>query len=122
NIAPIRCARSAVRRPCCRRTACWCWLDVPRHLNFFTETSLRAFAGRAGLAVRDCQYWGYGRQFGDDWLDTQAGIAAVMDGQPAADAACRARQRRQAWALMARTAFAGHARKYDSVRLICRRA
>jgi 2-polyprenyl-3-methyl-5-hydroxy-6-metoxy-1,4-benzoquinol methylase len=100
----------------------WLWLDVPRHLNFFTETSLRAFAGRAGLRVVDCQYWGYCRQVLPDWLEQQATIAACLDGRSEPKPADLARQRAQAWALIARTALAGRARKYDSVRLICQRA
>lgn len=98
----------------------WHWLDVPRHLNFFTETSLRAFAARAGLQVRDCQYWGWCRQVQPDWLTAQASIAACLQGRDCTPSD-QARQRTQAWTLLARTALAGPARKYDSVRLICTR-
>ncbi|MDO9525932.1 MAG: class I SAM-dependent methyltransferase [Gemmobacter sp.] len=99
----------------------WFWLDVPRHLNFFTEDSLRAFASRAGLKVTACEYWGYARQMLEGWLEAQAEIAACMDGRDAARPADLARQRRLAWRLMARTAWAPAAAKYDSVRLICQR-
>lgn len=100
----------------------WHWLDVPRHLNFFTEASLRAFAAGAGLQVTGCEYWGYVRQFLPEWLATQADIAARMEGRAAAAPSDLARQTRQAWGLLARTALAGRAAKYDSVRLICRHA
>jgi SAM-dependent methyltransferase len=100
----------------------WYWLDVPRHLNFFTEASLRAFAARAGLQVIACEYWGYCRQFLDDWLATQAAIAAHMADRARPTAEDLARQRRLGLSLLARTALAGRAAKYDSVRLICRRA
>ena len=100
----------------------WFWLDVPRHLNFFTEASLRGFAKAAGLTVERCEYWGYARQMLEGWLESQALITACMEGRGTATAADMARQRRQAWALMARTALAPAAAKYDSVRLICRKA
>lgn len=100
----------------------WFWLDVPRHLNFFTEDSLRGFAKAAGLSVERCEYWGYARQMLEGWLESQALITACMEGRSTATAADMARQRRQAWALMARTALAPAAVKYDSVRLICTKA
>jgi len=100
----------------------WSWLDVPRHLNFFTESSLRAFAARAELQVTGCEYWGYCRQLLPSWLATQATIAARMAGRTWPEPAELARQRRLGWALLARTALAGRAAKYDSVRLLCRRS
>lgn len=98
----------------------WLWLDVPRHLHFFTETSLRAFAGRAGLVVERVEYWGYVRQLLTDWIAAEAAIAARFGAGPAR--AAEAAARRRAWALLARGALSGRARKYDSVRLICRPA
>lgn len=100
----------------------WFWLDVPRHLNFFTEHSLRAFATGAGLKVVRCEYWGYARQMLEGWLEAQAEITACMDDRAAPTPADMARQRRQAWALMVQTALAPPHIKYDSVRLICQTA
>ena len=100
--------------------ACWHWLDVPRHLNFFTETSLRALVARTGLAVERVEWWGYARQFHPDWIATEAQAEAIFAGQAAADASRLARHRRRAWGLLARTLFAPAAQRYDSVRLILR--
>jgi SAM-dependent methyltransferase len=98
----------------------WLWLDVPRHLHFFTESSLRAFAERAGFRVERVEYWGYVRQLLTDWIAAEAAIAGLFSGRPARAAEPEARRR--AWALLALGALAPASRKYDSVRLICRPA
>lgn len=101
--------------------AFWRWLDVPRHLNFFTETSLRSLVTQAGLEVVRCDYDGYTRQFLPDWITDEARIEATLKGQRATPA-WRSRHLGRALRLLARTALARPARKYDSVRLVCRRA
>jgi len=101
--------------------AFWRWLDVPRHLNFFTETSLRGFAERAGLRAERCEYWGFTRQFLPDWIADETQIESILDGTPI-NAAARRRHVLRAARLLIQSAFAPAARKYDSVRLICRRA
>lgn len=104
-----------------RHGAGWRWADMPRHLNFFTEASLRGFAERAGLVVERCEYWGYCRQFLPEWLADQALIEARLSAMPQSPPRFR-RQEWRALVLLLRTALAAPARKYDSVRLICRRA
>lgn len=101
--------------------AYWRWLDVPRHLNFFTESSLRAFVGRAGLEVVRCDFDGYTRQFLPDWIGDEAMIEAILDGRPP-ETARRFRHLWRAIRLLARTAFAPASLKYDSVRMVCRKA
>src|SRR5690554_1503550 len=101
--------------------AFWRWLDVPRHLNFFTETSLRSLVAQAGLEVVRCDYDGYTRQFLPDWIADEARIEAALKGQRVTPA-WRSRHLGRALRLLARTALARPARKYDSVRLVCRRA
>ncbi|MFN3955768.1 MAG: class I SAM-dependent methyltransferase [Pararhodobacter sp.] len=103
-----------------RYGASWRWVDVPRHLNFFTESSLRACARAAGLVVVRSEYWGYCRQFLPDWIAEQALIEARLSDDASATPRIRAWEWR-ALDMLARTAFAAPARKYDSVRLICRR-
>ncbi|KPQ06078.1 MAG: Methyltransferase domain [Rhodobacteraceae bacterium HLUCCA12] len=100
--------------------AFWRWLDVPRHLNFFTESSLRAFAARANLRVTRCDYDGYTRQFLPDWIADEARIDAILQGRTAQTADLR-RHTWRALRLLVTTAFARNARKYDSVRIICTR-
>lgn len=98
----------------------WHWLDVPRHVHFFTETSLRTLAARAGLSVKRSEYWGYVRQFAPEWIETEARIAACMRGETTTKAHVRQQERASLWLLL-RTLFAPAPRKYDSVRLICRK-
>lgn len=102
--------------------AAWHWLDVPRHLNFFTDASLTALASRAGLRVERREWWGYARQLHPDWIATEAHAAAVFAGAARADRKRLARHRLRAMGLLAATALAGPQRRYDSVRLILRAA
>lgn len=92
--------------------AAWPWLDVPRHLNFFTTDSLTAFLKDAGFTPGRIEHTGYSRQFSDYWDKNQRHIATVLHlhGQAAT------------WrriSLLAITAFARPDRKYDSVRITC---
>ncbi len=99
----------------------WIWLDVPRHLNFFTPASLAGFARRAGFKVERIEYWGFCRQVQVDWLATEALIAQIFAGEGTVLHAKRmGAQRLRGWVLLALAAFAPAARKYDSVRLLCR--
>ena len=101
--------------------AYWRWLDVPRHLNFFTEASLRAFVAGAGLQVMRCDYDGYTRQFLPDWIAEEAEIEAVLEGRRTS-VARRYRHLWRALRLLVGTAMAPAPLKYDSLRLVCRRA
>lgn len=92
----------------------WAWLDVPRHLNFFTPRSLERIVAASGFVSQGLEYSGYTRQFSTGWAAMQRQIAPVV-----AD-----RKGRQTWrypVLLALTAFAGPAAKYDSVRIRARR-
>ncbi|MDP7184601.1 MAG: class I SAM-dependent methyltransferase [Paracoccaceae bacterium] len=93
----------------------WAWLDVPRHLNFFTETSLGALFDAASLTKTSVSYRGYTRQFSADWRQTQAQIAEAFG--MARDARVKTSSY---WSFLARTAFARPSRKYDSVRIVGR--
>jgi SAM-dependent methyltransferase len=86
----------------------WFFADVPRHLHFFCEQSLREALERVGLKVRRTIYTGYTRQFSPEWLAAQASIRARIgaDGREPSP-----------WLLLARTAFARGERKYDSIRV-----
>lgn len=98
----------------------WRWLDVPRHLNFFTPDSLRACAEAAGLKVQAVLYRGYVRQFMSDWIVDEARITAELERRDMTQADVD----RQVWhsaALLAATALAPPERKYDSVRILCTR-
>ena len=89
----------------------WFFTDIPRHLHFFTENSLRKALSHAGLRVTRAIYTGYTRQFSPQWLAAQGEIrrhiGAGRDDSP----------RGNAWRLLAKTAFAGPQEKYDSIRV-----
>lgn len=56
----------------------WYWLDVPRHLNFFTARSLSGMVAESRLRVEETLYCGYVRQFSPHWIEMQARIAALL--------------------------------------------
>ena len=97
----------------------WPWLDVPRHLNFFTPASLRRTCMLAGLQPVRTEFTGYCRQFSRHWRAVENSIYDAFHEHG------RLRTRRWPasrtvlgqWFLLART-FANRARhKYDSVRI-----
>jgi SAM-dependent methyltransferase len=91
--------------------AAWPWTDMPRHLHFFSERSLRAALYAAGLLITKTNYLGYTRQFQPDWFSNQYEIWAQIEKRPAPNF------RRAAWLLLLRTAIARRQIKYDSVRV-----
>jgi SAM-dependent methyltransferase len=89
----------------------WFFADIPRHLQFFTENSLRKAVGFAGMQVVRVIYTGYTRQFSAEWLAAQRTIRMRTGLESSA-----------AWVgsidrLLATTAFARPAKKYDSIRI-----
>jgi len=103
----------------------WRWLDVPRHLNFFTPESLRAVCEQAGLTVRAVEFTGYTRQFAPDWLDDErrieARLSAFLRSAETAPGKMRRPSRRSlaaACGLLAATCSAADSLKYDSVRVV----
>jgi len=90
----------------------WRWLDVPRHLNFFTGPSLMKLCMGAGLDPRVVAYEGYCRQFSDEWAQEEARISREFS----------LRSNPSRWTLLGKTTFARPERKYDSVRIIARSA
>lgn len=76
----------------------WPWTDIPRHLSFFSEASLRVLFSKLGLQVTRTFYVGYTRQFAPVWRDK-------IDSP------------RSGWPLLAATSLATDAKKYDSVRV-----
>jgi SAM-dependent methyltransferase len=79
----------------------WPWTDIPRHLSFFTERSLRKLLNQLGLHVTKVVYTGYVRQFTPDWRDK---IGGYWSG----------------WPLFLVSSFARDGLKYDSIRLHAR--
>ncbi|WP_120499528.1 class I SAM-dependent methyltransferase [Roseovarius sp. EL26] len=91
--------------------AAWLWLDVPRHLNFFTHKSLAAIASTNGFDAPRIEYAGYSRQFGSGWFKEQDGIAELFNLPKRSGFLARAMY-------LLKTAFTHDKHKYDSVRII----
>jgi SAM-dependent methyltransferase len=89
----------------------WFFADIPRHLQFFTEDSLRNALAAVGLRVTRVLYTGYTRQFSSEWLAAQKSIRVHtgLDSNPAWKGNINR--------LLAATAFAAPAKKYDSIRI-----
>lgn len=92
----------------------WEHLDVPRHINFFTERSLKRLIQQSGLIARQIYFRGYCRYFGDSYIATEQ---RIHDRLPSGHGSVRNSQA-HSWRLLARTAFARSARKYDSVGIV----
>lgn len=97
----------------------WRWLDVPRHVSFFTPGSLRAICERADLRVRGTEYNGYTRQFLSPWIWDEQRIHDFFEARPKLGGPLPKRNSPiRAWQLLSETAFAPPERKYDSVRVL----
>ena len=94
--------------------AAWPWADIPRHLNFFTDTSLRLLLQSNGLMIHQTIYTGYTRQFAPNWIAKQSEIwrAIKTDRTPNFEIAT--------WSLLLRTALSKDRCKYDSIRVHAR--
>jgi len=100
----------------------WEMLDVPRHLNFFCERSLRLACEKSDLSVKDVYHWGFSRQFRNEWINTESrtwDALQQVEGKPVPRAIKNTKLR--AWSLLLATAFASQRRKYDSVGVIAER-
>jgi len=90
----------------------WNWLDMPRHINFFTGDSLVAACESAGFDVCESHFCGYFRQFDRPWIDTEQHIQDTLT-----KAGIRTPAHARSWALLVSTLFASRRLKYDSVRV-----
>jgi SAM-dependent methyltransferase len=98
----------------------WPWLDIPRHLHFFTAGSLRQLCEESGFEVSSVGFRGFARQFQPEWIESEKQIARFF----------RQRHRRVSrwagswggrWLLLAWTLLAPSKRRFDSVRVVARR-
>lgn len=105
-----------------RAGGAWHWLDVPRHINFFTRKSLADAARQAGLQVASESYCGLTQQIAPIWIDFEktstqrinaaAGKNTRPDGLTPGHS--------QAWKLLLALAGASDDQRYDTLRLIAR--
>jgi SAM-dependent methyltransferase len=94
-------------------------LDVPRHIYFFTDKSLRSLFEAAGFVIEATVHHGYTRHFGPGWRAWENRIHQMIAG-----CGVRPKSPRRGWGtdlkLLAKTAFAEPARKYDCLGLLAR--
>jgi 2-polyprenyl-3-methyl-5-hydroxy-6-metoxy-1,4-benzoquinol methylase len=97
--------------------AAWPWSDIPRHLNFFTRSSLDSALSKHGLRVVSVKYQGFCRQFLNSWLNTEEEIFNSF--QMSSDQwKIKPNYQLRAWKLLISSIFASKELKYDSVRVI----
>jgi len=94
--------------------ATWLWLDVPRHLNFFTDKSLTSLLKATGFRPERTEHLGYFRQISADWLDGQDLMARALGLKARTGLTDQA-----LWLL--RTWRSPASRKYDTLRVVARR-
>ena len=87
----------------------WPWLDAPRHLQFFTESSLAAIYRKVELVPTATGWTGYTRQFLPNWRAAEEQIRRVFEAKS------RSSDR---WRLLARTIWSIPNHKYDSVQML----
>jgi SAM-dependent methyltransferase len=100
----------------------WEPLDVPRHMNLFVPHNLSMLCERFGLRVKSVFYYGYCRQFSNEWINTERRIwdAIKRSGAEAYPAPIK-NSKWRAWKLLMRTSWARKRVKYDSVGVVAER-
>ena len=95
----------------------WPWSDIPRHLNFFTRSSLDKILKKHGFKVKFVKYSGFCRQFSNTWLNNEREIWTAFS-QHSIKQQKKPNFRFRAWKLLFRSMFASNSSKYDSVRFV----
>ncbi|PSB02512.1 class I SAM-dependent methyltransferase [Merismopedia glauca] len=96
----------------------WHFLDVPRHLNFFSSNSLKLLCKTEGLKVENLEFRGYARQFSQGWIEIEQQIFHQMQKKAQESNLPSKNTLWQAWKLFLQTAWAAPDAKYDSVRVV----
>jgi SAM-dependent methyltransferase len=91
----------------------WAQLDIPLHINFFTDRSLRRLVALAGARVKRGYFCNFYRYFSDSFIATEQ---RIHDRLP--HGLAKRNSKARSWAMLARAALATPARKYDSVGLV----
>jgi SAM-dependent methyltransferase len=97
----------------------WPWLDIPRHLQFFTASSLQRICEETGFEPWRTDFRGYARQFQVGWIELEQRIARFVRHRRGS-APRRAGSDLGRWVLLALTLLAAPRRRYDSVRVLAR--
>jgi len=96
----------------------WYWLDVPRHLNFFTPKSLKASFDTAGFQTEETEFRGYTRQFSQEWIRSEQTIWDRINKRTPNALPVSRQSQLKSWYLLAQSAMSSAERKYDSIRMI----
>lgn len=91
----------------------WPWTDAPRHIHYFTESSLCKLLDGSGFKVSKIQFVGYTRQFRNEWIEDQRKIWRQVGDKTKKQPNFQF----LAWRLLAKTFLASKNRKYDSIRI-----
>jgi SAM-dependent methyltransferase len=102
----------------------WHWLDVPRHLNFFTQASMEKLMAAAGLSVLRTQHYGFTRQVDPAWLRTERRITERLNAKAGKSVRPDGGDSTGhfAWKLTLRGLLLSDEQKYDSLRCYARKA
>jgi 2-polyprenyl-3-methyl-5-hydroxy-6-metoxy-1,4-benzoquinol methylase len=92
----------------------WEHMDVPRHINFFTQDTLQAAVTSAGLTVERLFFNEYCRYFADGYIAIEQRIFDHLGGAQPALRHSAARS----WRLLLKTAWAPARIKYDCVGVV----
>ena len=101
--------------------AAWEAYDVPRHLHFFTPTSLRILCEGAGLRVLREYYLRYCTQFSVQRLNSESTVAAMIRQAGGVTPWLLRLSRLHSWLLLARTALVRRSVKYEHIGLLMSR-
>jgi SAM-dependent methyltransferase len=101
----------------------WHWLDVPRHLNFFTQASMESLMQAAGLRVLRTQHYGFTRQVDPAWLRTERRITERLNTKAGNNVRPDKGDSTSAfaWKLALRGLALSDEKKYDSLRCFARK-
>lgn len=95
----------------------WPWSDIPRHLNFFTPSSLDSILTKHGFNVEATKYRGFYRQFTNAWLENEEEVSRAFAAYNP-ETTHQLNYKLRSWMLLFKSMFSPKAHKYDSVRLI----
>lgn len=102
----------------------WHWLDVPRHLNFFTQASMEKLMRSAGLTTIATQHYGFTRQVDPAWLKTERLITQRLNAKAGKNIRPDGGDSTEsyAWRLALKGLGLPADEKYDSLRCFARKA
>lgn len=98
----------------------WPWSDIPRHLNFFTVSSLKLILLKHGFSVVTEKYRGFCRQFSNSWLQNEKQIWRVLHEQDI-NTTIEPNYKLRAWNFLVKSLILSKSAKYDSVRIIAKK-